>query len=161
MAAGRFRHVGICKQGLRGNGCGTLRNQLRGPKPPPAQQPTIHPSPARRDFVEKIMCFYCSTKSRNQLRGPKPPPAQQPTIHPSPARRDFVEKIMCFYFSTKSRNQLRGPKPPPAQQPTIHPSPARRDFVEKIMCFDFSTKSDPKPPSHRCIIAVTSAAFRT
>ena len=29
------------------------RNQLRGPKPPPAQQPTIHPSPARRDFVKK------------------------------------------------------------------------------------------------------------
>ena len=63
---------------------------------------------------------------------------------------------MGFYFSSKSRNQLRGPKPPPAQQPTIHPSPARRDFVEKIMCFYFSTKSNPKPPSHRYLIAVAA-----
>ena len=39
------------------------RNQLRGPKPPPAQQPTIHPSPARRDFVEKINVFF----QRNQI----------------------------------------------------------------------------------------------
>ena len=31
------------------------RNQLKkkGPKPPPAQQPTIHPSPVSCDFVEK------------------------------------------------------------------------------------------------------------